>query len=60
MIERDPAKAFWMDKQISEMTREELINVVLWQAAKLEEYWSPAAIRASSLGRVEMFKRGED
>lgn len=53
-----PTVTYWMGRPITELTREELIEVVEFVAAELREYQSPRAIEQRALGSVEMMKRG--
>lgn len=50
---------FWRGKPISDCTKEELIDAVMWLGKKYEEFHDPKAVRARALGQIEMMKRGE-
>ena len=49
----------WMGTPLTELSKEELIEAVEHLAERLDSFYSNVAIRARSLGRVEMIKRGE-
>lgn len=51
--------AMWKTKRIGGMDRAELLEVVAYLIARYDEMMTPEVIRARSLGRVEMLRRGE-
>ena len=53
------SEVMWKSKKLGEHTREELLEVIYHLLAENHELKSPENIRARSLGRVEMLKRGE-
>lgn len=50
---------YWYGKRVDAMSREELLEVINEMAKQINEFRSPLSIRAYSLGRVEMLRRGE-
>jgi hypothetical protein len=54
-----PQVLYWRGKDVREMSKDELIEALIWAAERISTYQSPQAIRARALGSVEMIKRGE-
>lgn len=49
----------WEGTPITELSREELIEVIKWLGKEHRCQYSFPAMRARALGHVEMLKRGE-
>lgn len=48
----------WHGKRIEECSRDELIEALRYMSGRIRDLESPEAIRARSIGRVEMLRRG--
>jgi len=49
----------WYGKPVTELSRDELLEALEFASSELARHQTPKAIRANSLGAVEMMKRGE-
>jgi hypothetical protein len=58
MNREDVKRGTWFGKPLDELTRDELFDVIGYLSDTLKGHTSPSALRAHSLGRVEMLKRG--
>lgn len=54
-----PMIHYWMGRPVTELSREELLEVVDHMARELATHRTPSAIHANALGRAEMLRRGE-
>jgi hypothetical protein len=59
MTDEIPKVHFWRGRPITELSRDELIEVIDYLAHLHAEKTTPSAIQAMALGRVEMLRRGE-
>ena len=56
----DPGSTyFWMGRPLESLSKDELIEVVKQLGSQVQAFYTPSAIRARSLGKVEMLRRGE-
>jgi hypothetical protein len=49
--------AYWHGKKVTDLSREELIEIINWLGREYHELMSPDNIHARALGKVEMMKR---
>lgn len=55
----EPKAHFWMGRPITELSRDELIEVIDYLSRLHAESTTPIAMHARALGQVEMLRRGE-
>ncbi|MDB5612109.1 MAG: hypothetical protein JWP25_9009 [Bradyrhizobium sp.] len=51
--------SYWNGKPVDNLSRDELIEVIKYLSAEVQNMRQPSEIRALCLGKVEMMKRGE-
>lgn len=54
-----PMISYWNGKPVDNLSRDELIEVIKYLSAEVQNMRQPSEIRALCLGKVEMMKRGE-